>query len=283
MSLTVFLVVLLAALLHAGWNAMVKSAADKELGMAAVVLGHVPFAFVVLLFAPPPDPASLPWLLSGIFLHLGYQLFLLNSYRSGDLTQVYPLARGSAPMIVAGVSVFWLGVPLGQLEIAAVLLIGLGIVSLGAVRGQDGLRNPKAAWMALGTGCFIAAYSLVDGCGARIAGSPLGFYGWLSIGNAIAFAAITAYRSPKVLRRLRREGLQMGVIGGGASFCAYGLVIWAFTQAPIALVTALRETSIIFALLIGVFALHEKLNLAKVASTMLTLLGVVLLRFVRQT
>ncbi|MEM7776853.1 MAG: DMT family transporter [Pseudomonadota bacterium] len=282
MSLTVFLAVLLAALLHAAWNAMVKGGADKELSMAAVVLGHAPFAATVLLFVPAPDLASLPWLIGGIALHVGYQLFLLSSYRTGDLTQVYPLARGSAPLIVAAVSVFALGVPLGNMELAAIGIIAMGIVSLGLVRGQDGLRNPKATQLALGTGCFIAAYSLVDGLGARVAGTALGFYGWLAIGNAIVFAVIMAVRSPGVLSRLRRDGLQLGLLGGGASFGAYALVIWAFTQAPIALVTALRETSIVFALLIGVFALNEKLNLAKVASTMMTLLGVLLLRFGRQ-
>jgi drug/metabolite transporter (DMT)-like permease len=281
MPLTVFAAVLIAALLHAVWNAMVKGGADKKLAMVGVVLGHAPFAATVLAFSPAPDAASLPWLLVGIGLHVGYQLFLLRSYRLGDLTQVYPLARGSAPLIVAAISVWVLGTPLGSVELMGIGIIALGIVSLGLVRRQDGLRNGRAAFWALGTGCFIAAYSLVDGLGARAAGTALGFYGWLAIGNAVVFAAITALKSPETLRRLPREGLKFGLLGGGASFGAYALVVWSFTQAPIALVSAVRETSIVFALLIGVFALKEELNLAKVLSTMTTLAGVVVLRFGR--
>ncbi|RKF14009.1 hypothetical protein D6850_12575 [Roseovarius spongiae] len=281
MTLTVFLAVIFAALLHAGWNAMVKGGGDKHLAMAGVVIGQGLFAIPVLAVAPSPDPASLPLMGAGILLHLGYQLFLLAAYRSGDLSQVYPLARGSAPLIVAAVSVLFLGVTLAPLQIGAVALIGLGIMSMALARRADGLRNRGAALLALTTGCFIASYSLVDGLGARVAGSALGFYGWLTIGNMLGFVAIAALRWPATLRRVPRHGLKLVFLGGGASFTAYALVIWAFTQAPIALVTALRETSIVFAVLIGVFVLGERMNLAKVVSTMLTLAGVVLLRYVR--
>lgn len=280
MSTTVFFAVMLAALLHAAWNAVVKGGSDKERSMAAVVLGHAPFAALVLPFVPAPDPRSYPWIIAGIALHLGYQLFLLGSYRTGDLTQVYPIARGSAPLIVALISVVFLGVTLERLEIAGVVVIGLGIVSLGLVRRADGLRNPHAARLALVTGAFIAGYSLVDGLGARAAGTALGYFGWLAIGNAVAFAIITAWRRPAILRELPRRGRHL-ILLGGASFGAYALVIWSFTQAPIAIVTALRETSIVFALLIGVFALGERLDLAKVAATMATLVGAALIRFGR--
>lgn len=281
MSLTVFFAVLLAAVLHAVWNGMVKGGADKHLSMVAVMLGHVPFSLAVLLFVPLPAFSSWPWLLGSLACHMGYQLFLIKSYRLGDLTQVYPLARGSAPLIVALISVMVLGVTLLPIEQLAIVVIGLGILSLALVRGQDGLRNSKATQSALITGCFIAGYSLIDGLGAREAGTALGFIAIMMIGNAICFALYTAWRSPTILRDLPKHGLKIGVIGGGASFVAYALVVWSFTQAPIALVTALRETSIIFALLIGVFALKEKLNLIKVFSTMMTLAGMVLLRFAR--
>ena len=283
MTTTVFLAVLLAAVLHAAWNAMVKGGGDKHLAMTAVVLGQGLFAVPVLLFVPAPDPSSYPLMAAGIALHLGYQFFLLASYRIGDLTQVYPLARGSAPLIVALVSVAFLGIVLEPLQIGAVVVIGLGIMSMSLVRRADGQANRKAALLALVTGAFIAAYSLVDGLGAREAGTALGFYGWLTIGNALAFAAITAVQRPATLGRVPTHGWRLLLIGGGASFAAYALVIWSFTQAPIALVTALRETSIMFALLIGVFALGEKMNLAKVLSTMMTLAGVVMLRFARQS
>jgi drug/metabolite transporter (DMT)-like permease len=281
MSFPVFIAVITAAFLHASWNALVKGGADKRLNMAGVVIGHLPFALVVLYFVPSPDPASYPYLLVGILLHFGYQMFLLASYKIGDLTQVYPIARGVAPVLVAIVSVLFLGVALSFFELLAVGLIASGILSIALVRGADGLRNTKAAVMALVTGCFIASYSLVDGTGARLAGSALGFYAWLGIANAVIFAVYMAFTTPKVLGDLATKGRMVFFVGGGASFAAYSLVIWAFTQAPIALVTALRETSIIFALFIGVGFMGERLSLAKVFSTMITLCGVALLRFAK--
>lgn len=281
MSTTVFLAVLLAALLHASWNALVKGGSDKLLNMSAVVLGHVPIAIVCVLFSPIPARASWPFIVAGVVLHVGYQFALLVSYRVGDLTQVYPIARGSAPIIVAAISIVFLGVHLGMVELVAVGLIGAGIVSLSLVRQQNGLRNRKAAALALLTGCFIAAYSLNDGYGARAAGTALGFYGWLTIGNALVFASIIGITKPGVLGAIPREGKRVFVIGGVASFVAYALVIWAFTMAPIALVTALRETSIVFALLIGIVFLKERVDLAKVLATMATILGAAMLRLSR--
>ncbi|MDH3738616.1 MAG: DMT family transporter [Alphaproteobacteria bacterium] len=281
MEFAVFIAVIAAAVLHAVWNAVIKSGSDKHLGMTALVLGHAPIALIVALFAPTPDAASWPFLAAGIALHVGYQLFLLTSYRFGDLTQVYPIARGTAPILVAGVSVVFLGVALSGSEMLAILMIAVGVMSLSLVRQRDGLRNSRAAMLAFTTGCFIAGYSLVDGLGARQAGTALGFYAWLSLANAIIFALIMAIAKPGLIRRVRVEAVPTFLLGGGASYLAYGLVIWAFTQAPIALVTALRETSIVFALLIGVFFLKERLDLAKVVSTVVTLSGAILLRFAR--
>jgi len=281
MSPTVMGVVLLAALLHAAWNFFVKNTADKHLSMSAVVLGHTPFALAALCCAPLPDAASLPYILAGALLHLGYQLFLLHSYRLGDLSQVYPLARGSAPLIVAGVSASLLGVHLSGTETAAVLAIATGIMSLVLVRRSDGLRNGHAALLSLATGGFIAAYSLVDGMGARVAGTALGFYGCLSVINAVLLAAFMRVTRPGTVGRVVRREWKLALRGGGASFLAYAMITWAFTQAPIPLVTALRETSIVFALLLGVFVLKERLDLMKVFATACTLLGVGLLRLKR--
>lgn len=280
MSGTVFAVVLLAAALHAGWNALVKGGADKAAAMAAVVIGQGAAAILLLPFAPIPDPACWPYLLGGVLLHLGYQLFLMKSYSIGDLTQVYPIARGVAPLIVAGVSVLLLGVRFSQVELLAMGLISVGIASISLTRRADGLFQVKAAGLALITGMFIASYSLVDGQGARIAGTALGFFALLSILNTVGFVLVAAVARPGLVRRglaMRR----MALFGGGASFLAYLLVVWGFTQAPIALVTALREVSIVFALILGVTILREPVNLAKVASTALTLSGALLLRLGR--
>jgi drug/metabolite transporter (DMT)-like permease len=281
MSLTVMVVVLIAALLHASWNFFVKGTDDKHLGMSAVVIGHSPFAAAALLFAPWPGFGALPFLLAGTVLHVAYQLFLLASYRIGDLSQVYPLARGVAPLIVAGVSVTFLGLHLSGLELGAVIAIATGIMSLAMVRRSDGLRNGRATGMAIITGGFIAGYSLVDGLGARAAGTALGYYGWLSALNAVIFAAIMQGVRPGIVKRVVCQEWRLALGAGGASFLAYAMATWAFTVAPIPLVTALRETSIVFALLLGVLVLKERLDLLKVFATACTLLGVGLLRIHR--
>jgi drug/metabolite transporter (DMT)-like permease len=282
-SLGVFLAVIFAATLHALWNALLKHGADKYVGMTAVVIGHMPFAAAVIFFVPAPARESFPFILSAIALHFGYQLFLLWSYRIGDLTQVYPIARGTGPLIVTFVSIFGLGITFAPLELAGVLMIGLGLMSLSIVRQNGGVRNGKAAGLAFITGCFIASYSLNDGIGARLSGSPLSYFAWCALGNALAFSIAMMILKPGVMRTVLVEptGHRAMLIGGGASYVAYSIVTWAFTQAPIALVTALRETSIIFALMIGVFFLREKLDLAKVISTFFTLMGAIMIRLAR--
>lgn len=281
MPLNIMFVVLLAALLHATWNFLVKRTDDKHMSMTAVVFGHVPFAAVGLLYSSLPKIDSIPYIIAGAMLHTGYQLFLLYSYRIGDLSQVYPLARGVAPLLVAGISVLLLGVHLSQFELAAIIMIGTGIMSLTLVRRSDGMRNRRASSFAVITGGFIAVYSLVDGLGAREAGTALGFYSCLSILNGIIFAAIMRIIRPGLIKKVVSQNYRLALCGGAASFTAYALVIWAFTLAPIALVAALRETSIIFALLFGVFGLKERLDLIKICATMFTMLGVGMLRFNR--
>ncbi|MEE2774667.1 MAG: DMT family transporter [Pseudomonadota bacterium] len=281
MSLTVFFTVLGAALLHASWNALVKSGHDKLMSMTAIVIGHAPLGALVLLFVPLPSSESYPYILASILLHAGYQIFLLNSYKVGDLTQVYPIARGSAPLIVTLFSVIILGVQLGVLQLLSIIIIAVGIISLGFVRREAATQNFAATRLALTTGLFIASYSIVDGLGARISGSSWGFYSYMTIGNALLAALYLSFASPRTLGLLWFKGQTILIFGGSASFLSYGIVTWAFTQAPIAVVTALRETSIVFALLLGVFFLRERLDLVKVFSTVLTLTGTLLLRLAK--
>ena len=220
MSHPVFTAVILAAILHAVWNALVKGGADKHASMVAVVVGHTPFALLLLPLAPLPLADALPFMAAGIALHLGYQLFLMASYRLGDLSHVYPIARGSAPLIVAGVSVSFLGVVLARGEWLAIGLIVMGLFGLAATRAEGGARKPLAVASALATGCFIAGYSLVDGWGARAAGTALGYWCWAALGNAVLFAVVTAAWRPGVLVLAWREPVyrRVGLIGGGASF-----------------------------------------------------------------
>lgn len=239
MSLFILGIVLFSGVLHVCWNFQVKQTSDKYLSMTAVVLGSVPFTAAAVFFSPVPRPGTLIFIAAGAVLHTGYQLFLLNSYRIGDLSQVYPLSRGVAPLIVAG------------------------IMSLTLSKRSDGLRNFKAVILAILTGGFIAAYSLVDGYGARQAGTSLGFYGYVSIANAVLFGAIMGITRPGLIQKTLSLNWKLSIGGGGLSFAAYALIMWAFTQAPIALVSAIRETSMVFTLLTGVVFLKERIDLAK--------------------
>ena len=177
------------------------------------------------------------------------------------------------------VSIFSLGVYLAPTQIAAIALIVLGIFCLSLLRQNNGLRNPKAVAAALLTGCFIAGYSLLDGFGARAAGTAFGYIAWMTVINAITFSLIIGFYRPTALKQVFTIGQRTFWLGGSASVLAYVLVVWAMTQAPIALVTALRETSTVFALFIGVLFLKEGLTKGKILATTLTLSGVLLLRF----
>jgi len=278
MSSTVFFVVLLAALIHAGWNVVVKGSPDKEAAMTGLVLGHMPFALAALAFVPLPSAASLPFIIGGAALHVGYQLFLQWSYRHGDLTQVYPVARGSAPLITALISVVWLGEALSPAAWAGILVITMGLFSFAAVRRKDGTWNNNAVLLALATGAFTAGYSVVDGIGARVAGTAIGFYAVLSLLNGLIMGLLMEARRPGITNVVLRQLKRRSLVTGGASFTAFSLVVWAFTQAPIALVSALRETSVVFAMVLGVFVLKEHFNLRKFIATMATATGALVIK-----
>jgi drug/metabolite transporter (DMT)-like permease len=281
MDATVFFAVIFAAALHASWNALVKSSADKYLSMTAVVIGHAPLAALALLFVDLPPLSAWAWVMASASLHVGYQTFLMWSYRAGDMSQVYPIARGTAPIIVAIVSVTWLGEILTRPQWIGIAAIAAGILSLLFVRGRDGLRNPNAAVLALITSLFVASYTLVDAYGARATGSAIGYYSVATLLNTAVFAVGMAWAQPGILGRIRSEAWRPAIIGGPASYVAYAIAVWAFARAPIPLVAALRETSIIFALLISVVWMHERLDLSKLAATFITTFGAIVLRFAR--
>ena len=280
MTWTVFFAVLLAALLHATWNSLVKGSQDKYVGMLLIALGHVPPGVIFVFFAPLPGMDVLPWLAASLALHLGYQLFLAASYRVGDLTTVYPIARGSAPLFVTMVSLTVLDVNLSWAQVGSVGLLILGLLLLSYDRLGANKRQWTVVTLALVTGGFIASYSLVDGLGARKMGYALAYWGWVAIGNGVLMTLWMLLFQPSSMAkvRLNPQNLTTLFLGGGASYLAYGIVTWAFTQAPIAVITALRETSVIFALLIGLMFLGERSTPLKIAACLMTVFGVVLLR-----
>jgi drug/metabolite transporter (DMT)-like permease len=274
----VFLAVLGAAVMHAGWNAIVKVGLDRFSSILLMSIVQGAMALCLLPFFAAPLAAAWPWLAASALLHIGYKLFLIRAYEHGDLSQVYPLARGTAPLIVALVGAIWLGESMTAGKTAAVAAIALGVIVMSRSGGSLDRLPRKALLYALGTACFTASYTLVDGVGARIAETASGYVLWMFAGDALGMTGFAlATRGPGALGRLL-PAWRSGIAAGGLSLGSYWIAIWAFTLAPLALVAALRETSVLFAMLIGVFLLGERANPWRWLSAGLILSGVVLMR-----
>ena len=279
MDLSVFIAVIFAAFLHATWNGMVKSHEDKYVAVASIVLGHVPASIIIIYFMPLPTLESLPYIIISAFIHQGYQWFLLTAYRYGDYTKVYPVARGSGPVIVTIVSLLFLGVILSGYELIGILIVSIGILSL-SFQDSEAFRNKKAILFALLTGLFIGLYSMIDGYGARVSMSPLSYIGFSFILNALMFPFFLKFMDqPNITKRVFNKAKSLFIIGGTFSYIVYAIVVWGFTKAPIPLVSTLRETSIIFALLIGTFFLKERFTILKSISILTIFVGVIFLKF----
>ncbi len=281
MSTEVFSIVLFAAIMHAVWNAFVKADGDRLTVIKTMSLAQMALSVALLPFVSIPAFEAWPFLAASAVVNVGYMLFLAQAYRAGDLSHVYPLARGVAPLIVAGVSVAFLGERLNPASQVAVLLIGVGITSLSLTRGADGLRDRRMVAFAVGTGCFIAAYTLLDGLGARAAGSAHGYVVWLSLAASLLIVATVHWMQRNARTVVTRRTRFVGIGAGLASYLGAWMIIWAMTVAPIPLVSALRETSIVFAVIIGLVFFNERLNLARLMSVVATLLGAVILKVSR--
>ncbi len=285
MDINVFLAVIFAAFLHALWNSMVKSHEDKHVAVAAIVLGHIPASLVIILLLPMPTIESLPYIIASALIHQGYQWFLLTAYRHGDYTRVYPIARGMGPIVVTIVLLLFFGVKLSIYELLGIIVISIGILSLSAQDRHSffpwiARRNARAISFALLTGLFIGGYSIVDGYGARASLSPLSFMGWSFVVNALIFPILLKImKQQNVVKRVFSEAKLLFWFGGTISYIVYAIVVWGFTQAPIPLVSALRETSVIIALLIGTLFLKERFTILKTLSILVIFAGVVLLKF----
>lgn len=275
----VFFAVLLAAAFHAGWNAIVKIDLDRFLSITLISLAAGVVALVALPFVAIPQAAAWPWLLVSAVLHTGYKLFLIQAYRAGDLGQVYPIARGSAPLLVSLVMIFGFGETLTPPALAGVALLVAGVWLMSIRGGRDLAKlERKAIGFALGTSVFIASYTLTDGLGARINGEARGYAMWLFVLDGLLMLVILlATRGPAGLSALRPYW-RSGLAGGSMSLGAYGIVIWATTVAPIALVAALRESSVLFAAAISVLVLREPLTRWRAVSAVAIVAGIVMTR-----
>nr|WP_234295175.1 DMT family transporter [Herbaspirillum frisingense]UIN21596.1 DMT family transporter [Herbaspirillum frisingense] len=277
MSLGVIGLVLAAALLHASWNALLKSSHDRLASLSLMTIGAGLGALPLVLWRPLPDAASWFYIVLSGLLHTGYNLFLIRAYRIGDFGQSYPIARGSSPLLVALGAALFAAEQLGSTTVIGIALVSAGIVSLAnlrAMRSREHLSGPLAAFA---TGAFIAAYTITDGIGARLAGDAIGYAGWLFVLDSIPLALIYHRKHGRSPLILSQKETWIGLAGGVMSLLAYGIVIWAVTLAPMGMVSALRETSVLFALLIGAFFLGEKLTLRRVLSCLVIAAGAVVL------
>lgn len=277
MPLEVTLAVLGAALAHATWNAMLKSSRDVLFDMTLVVfaagLVTAPFMLVVEL----PAPAAWPYIIASMVLHMGYYVALVGAYRAGDLSHGYPIMRGIAPLIVSLCALAWLGEAPTPTVWLGVLLICGGVLSLGFVGFHWRTSRVALGW-ALANACIIASYTLVDAAGVRLAGRAESYVVWLFTLDALPFTIlIFALKKREVLVYARRFWLR-GLVGGGLSAAAYGIVLWAMTRAPVAAVAALRETSVIFAALIGAWLLKEGHIARRIAGAATVAAGVIALK-----
>jgi drug/metabolite transporter (DMT)-like permease len=275
--LEVTLAVLGAALAHATWNAMIKSSRDVLLDMTLVVF----FAGVVtapfLLAVPLPPAAAWPYIAASMVLHLGYYVALVGAYRAGDLSHGYPIMRGVAPLIVSVCALAWLGEAPTPGVWAGVLLICGGVLSLGFAGFRWAESRVSLGW-ALMNAVIIASYTLVDAAGVRVSGRAEIYVVWLFTLDAIPFTVlIFVLKKDQLLPYVRRFWLR-GLVGGVLSAGAYAVVLWAMTRAPVAAVAALRETSVIFAALIGAWLLKEGHIARRIAGAVTVAAGVIALK-----
>jgi len=274
----VFAAVLCAACLHASWNAVIKVRGDRISAMLMMTITSAAIGLVLIPFFPLPAAASLPWLIASAVVHTVYKLSLTQAYEHGDLSQVYPLARGTAPLIVAVVGIFVLEETITPMKVVAVLAIGCGVCLMTLARGAVSRLPPKAFMFAVLAAGSTASYTLLDGIGARLSGSATGFIILLTIFDGICTSGyVLARRGSSAfagLLPLWRSGLCAAIMSLGS----YWIAIWAFTKAPIALVAALRETSVLFAIVIGAALLKEKAGPARILAACLITSGVVLMR-----
>jgi drug/metabolite transporter (DMT)-like permease len=270
------LLVLFAALLHASWNALLKFPGDLLIKLTLINLTASLVTLPALPWVAFPAAAAWPYLLGSVAMHALYYLCLILAYRDGDLSLVYPIARGVAPLLVA-LGAWWVaGETLSPNALIGVLVISAGILTLGI---SGWARAPAGAiGFALCTGCTIVGYTLIDGLGARASGSAAGYIAWLFAidGFPILIAAIVLRR--RTLAQTLRRSWVPGLAGGLCAVTAYGLVIWAMTRAPMTYVSALRETSVVLAALIGTRMLREPVGALRVSAAVAVALGVAALQ-----
>lgn len=279
MDAVVFAAVLIAALCHAGWNALIKLGLEPFTSTALIAVASGLIAVPLVPFIGLPSAAAWPWVVASVILHLAYYIGLSEAYRTGDMGQVYPIARGTAPLLTAAASLFFVGEELGAVGWVGVAALTTGILLLSFRGGRDMAFDRRSVGFAAFTALTICGYSIVDGIGARTAGSAHAYAAVLFVCDGLCMAFfVLLRRGPTVVIEARSYWVS-GLIGGGLSLAAYWIAIWAMTKAPIALVAALRETSVLFGALIAVVFLREPVRPARVTAAAFIMAGLIFIRY----
>lgn len=269
--------VLTAAIMHATWNAVVKVDGDRLMTMAVVISTTGLLAPLLLLAGPSPAIESWPYIVLSAVLNNAYFLFLIEAYRFGDLSHVYPIARGSAPLLVAAGAWGFAGEHLSTTELAGVIVVSVGIISMVWGSGVKLGTEKRAVVFALLTGLMIATYTVIDGVGVRLSGNPAGFIGWLFILNPLPILTIALVRRRSQALVYMRTNWRPAVLGGCLNLGSYGLSIWALSLGGMAHVSALRETSVIIAAVIGTRMLGEAFGHRRILAAATVAFGVVVI------
>jgi len=274
--------VLGAAVLHALWNSLVKSASDQFLSSAVIAIWSGAAGLVTALVLPWPADAAMPFIVASALIHIVYYMLLGRLYGGADLSVAYPIMRGLAPLIAAIIAFATLGEAPGPIASLGVAAVVAGVLAMGASGLAHGRIDRPTIVVALANAAVIAAYSVIDGQGARLSGAGAPFaFAYNSWSHALAALAylpiIVCLRGSAGVAALTQDGGR-GLVGGLASFVSYAIAVWAMTRAPIAAVVALRDTSVVFAAIIGVVALREPFNASRALAALVILAGVVLLR-----
>ncbi|MFZ6719264.1 EamA family transporter [Undibacterium sp. Ji49W] len=285
MSTVVVAIVLFAAFLHAAWNAAIKVGENKFFNTVLITSGAGLVCALVLPFVTQPDMASWAYILASVVLQIVYFCLLAAAYRVGDMSQAYPLMRGTAPLLVAVGS----GSIIGE-AVPAMRWLGLGLLVLGIVglslldqtanqtikKSQGGRFSTH--FLALLNACFIAAYTIVDGIGVRKSGAPAAYTMWIFLLTALSLISLILLKDRRAFFNYSKGKYMLGIAGGSCSVASYGLALWAMTLAPVAAIAALRETSILFATAIAAWILHEKITARRLAAILLAVAGAIVIR-----
>jgi drug/metabolite transporter (DMT)-like permease len=275
----VFAAVLFAAFCHAAWNAAIKRTLDALAVTVLIAVGAAIVALPLAIAAGLPALPSWPWLIASVIIHLFYFAGLIESYRAGDLGQVYPIARGSAPLMTAGMTTLFVGEQLGAGGWLGIVLLAAGVLLMSLRGGGDLAQlDRRAVGFALFTAVTICTYSVVDGIGARLAGSANAYSAALFVGIAPVVLLYALARRGTAVLPVMATHWKTGLAGGALAVISYSIAIWAMTVAPIAMVAALRETSVLFGALIAVLFLKEPLRGSRILAAVMIVAGLVLIR-----